>query len=138
MFFFLHSRNVENGAKVIAQYLAMTELILIHLLNDDFVLNDSHYHSISLTLFPPPFPPLQSLSRFPWCSPANGCRLSPGRAALLAAAVLLLTIGLTMLVGPDTNSRRSELEQFVLEPIGRASTVRQVALAQAYRDSMLL
>ncbi len=116
----------------------MIELILVDLLNDDFAPRLSLSLHLSLTLVSPPLPPLQSLSRFPWCSPANGCRLSHGRAALLSATVLLLTIGLTMLVGPDTLSRRSELEEFVLEPIGRASTVRQVALAQAYRDSMLL
>jgi len=116
----------------------MIELILTDLLNDDFAQRLSLTLYLFLNPFPPPFPPLQSLSRLPWCSPANGCRLSPGRAALLAATVLVLTIGLTMLVGPDTQSRRAEMEEFVLEPIGRASTVRQVALAQAYRDSMLL
>lgn len=50
--------------KTLCTCLAMTELILIDLLNDDFLLNDSHYDSIylPLTLFPPPFSISLSLS----------------------------------------------------------------------------
>ena len=52
-------------------------------------------------------------------------------------AGVLLAAGVVGLAGLKSEGRRSELEEFVLEPIGRIDGARQMTLAQAYRASML-
>ena len=80
--------------------------------------------------------------QFKWLmSPMTLSRLATGRLSLVFLGVLL-SIGLLALAGIDKhdNRRRFELEEFVLEPIGRIeqnAAVRQMALVQAYRNSML-
>ena len=62
-------------------------------------------------------------------------RMATGRISL----VILGLVALGTLAALDSRraARRTELEEFVLEPIGPAPGNRQMALVQAYRNSML-
>lgn len=62
-------------------------------------------------------------------------RLATGRAVLIALGILLV-VALAAL-DTERGKRRAELEEFVLEPIAPAANIPQMALAQAYRGSML-
>ena len=67
------------------------------------------------------------------------CRLATGRASLVVLGALL-SAALLALAGIERpgSARRAELEEFALVPIGPArGGLRQVALAEAYRNSML-
>ena len=65
-------------------------------------------------------------------------RLATGRASLVFLGTLLSVV-LVALAGNERPgaARSAELEEFVLEPIGPAPGVRQMALVQSYRNSML-
>jgi hypothetical protein len=65
-------------------------------------------------------------------------RLATGRASLVFLGTLLSVV-LVALAGNERPgaARSAELEEFVLEPLGPAPGVRQMALVQAYRNSML-
>jgi len=107
----------------------------------------SRMHTFSLTcVFVGPVSPCLTLSlsaslsllTFFWF----GSRLATGRVSLIVPG-LMLAVALMAIASVDhRRSRRAELEEFVLEPIGQAtnskiSSVRQMALLQAYRNSML-
>lgn len=63
-------------------------------------------------------------------------RLATGRVVLIALG-LLLVVALAAL-DTERGKRRAELEEFILEPIApAAANIPQMALAQAYRGSML-
>ena len=62
-------------------------------------------------------------------------RLATGRVALIVIG-LMLVAALAALDARRPAARRAELEEFILEPIGTAS-LRQMALAESYRNSML-
>ena len=62
-------------------------------------------------------------------------RLATGRVALIISGLVLL--GALAALDSRRAARRTELEEFVLEPIGPSPGVRQMALEQAYRNSML-
>jgi hypothetical protein len=65
-------------------------------------------------------------------------RWATGRASLVFLGTLLSVV-LVALAGNERPgaARSAELEEFVLEPIGPAPGVRQMALVQAYHNSML-
>jgi len=107
----------------------------------------SRMHTLSLTwvFFGPVSPCLTlslsaslSLLTFFW----SGSRLATRRVSLIVPGLMLAVALMAIACVDHRRSRRAELEEFVLEPIGQAtnskiSNVRQMALLQAYRNSML-